>query len=86
MPLWKAVGSAKTFQETGDQVVEIAVLLAQFFDLADGVDDGRVVLAAKAPADLRKRCVGQRLAQVHGDLARHGDRLRIVARLQQLTN
>src|SRR5689334_4483257 len=78
----KATVSAKSFEESRHQGVEIAVLFSELLDLADRVDDGRMVLAAEAAADLGQRRPRQRLAEIHRNLARHRDRLRVVPRLQ----
>src|SRR5947207_11083897 len=77
-PLWKSMISSKSFEKTAHQRVEIPVLLSQVFHLSNRVDNGRVVLPAEAPADFRQRRMRQRLAEVHRDLPRHRDRLRVV--------
>src|SRR6476660_4235925 len=69
----------ETIEKIADQSVEIAVLFPQVLDLTDRVNNGRVMLPAEAPADFWKRRMRQRLAEVHRDLARHGDRLRVVS-------
>src|SRR5262245_38662342 len=66
-------GSLERFQETGEEPCELLVALAHRFDLPDGVQDGRVVLAAEGRPDGGQRLVDQVPAQVHGDLARKGD-------------
>ena len=48
----KARRLPESFKKIAYQRVEIRVLLPQVFDLADGVDDRRMVLAAEAPAYL----------------------------------
>jgi len=50
----KARSLAKSFKKITYQAVEIRVLFAKIFDLPDGVDNGRVVLASKTPPDLRQ--------------------------------
>src|SRR6185503_4473040 len=75
-------GSLERFHETGDEPGELLVPLAHRFDLPDGVQDGRVVFAAERRPDGGERLVDQVPAQVHGDLAREGDVLRVVARLE----
>src|SRR5262245_53795681 len=62
---------AESLQKITDQRVEISIALPQILDLTDRVNHGRVMLAAKAPADLGQRRVRERLAEVHGDLPRH---------------
>src|SRR6478736_4007385 len=69
-------------QEVVDECVEISVALSHVFDLPDGMNHRGMVLAAVAAADLRQRGVRQLLAQIHRDLTRDRDRLRVVARLQ----
>src|SRR6266481_4708812 len=44
----------------------------------------RMVLAAELPADLRKRSSGELLDDIHGHLARKGDRTRVTADLEIL--
>ena len=66
----------ESLDEAVDEAVEIPIALTQILDLPDGVNHGGVMLAAEAPADFRKRCVRQVLAQIHGDLPGHGDGLR----------
>jgi hypothetical protein len=41
-------------QKTLDQAVEMCILFSQLVDFLDRVDDGGVMLAAKAPTDLGK--------------------------------
>ncbi len=56
-----------------DGAVEIFVGAALLVDLADGVHDGGVVLAAELASDLGERRLGQLLGEVHRDLARDDD-------------
>ena len=67
-----------------DEVVQLRVVpvLELALDLVDGVDDGGVVTAAEARADLRQRGLGEIARQVHGDLARVGDLLRAAVAAQ----
>ncbi|PAV66171.1 hypothetical protein WR25_02116 [Diploscapter pachys] len=53
--------------------VDIAVLIAQFLDLAHRVDDGRMVAPTELAPDLGQRARRQALRQIHGNLARAGD-------------
>ena len=73
-----AGNSPERLEEGVDKVVEIAVAFPHRLDLADRVNDRRVMLAAEAPADLGKRCVRELLAQIHRDLAGDCDRFRVV--------
>jgi hypothetical protein len=51
--VWKLrSGSPEGFQQVVDNHVEIAILGPEIFDLPNGMNHGRVVLAAEAPADL----------------------------------
>jgi hypothetical protein len=60
--LWTAVDKwrdspellSKRLQQGVDEVVEGRVPVTELFDLFHGVDDGRVMLAAEALADLRQ--------------------------------
>src|SRR5450432_3239587 len=52
--------------DRGDHATNGGVVVAKTFDLPDGADDGRVVLAAEATADLRVAHVGELACQVHG--------------------
>src|SRR3954471_1568053 len=87
---WTAVGpsplvhrlptylSTALFDARGEllhDVEGLAVFLQQARDLVDAVQHRRVVAAAELGADLGQRRVGQLAAQVHGDVARVGDRL-----------
>src|SRR6476469_10617745 len=53
----------------------LAVFFQQARDLVDAVQHRGVVAAAELGADLRQRRIGQFAAQIHGDVARVGDRL-----------
>src|SRR5438046_711043 len=68
--------------ETAEDAGELLVALAHRLDLAHGVDDRRVVLPAEGAADRRQGLVGESLAEVHRHLAREGDVLGVVARLE----
>src|SRR5215204_1237799 len=59
-----------------DLVAERGVVGKRLFDLAHRVQNGRVVAAAEAPADLRQGAQGQNLRQIHGDLPRAHHRCR----------
>src|SRR5579862_5296672 len=82
-PLCTSCGNRKflpeTFQEVVDNCVERMVALPQFLNLLDGVNHGRMMLAAEAPSDLGQRRVRELVTQIHGDLPRHHDRLGIIA-------
>src|SRR5262245_26147209 len=67
--------SPERLEEVVDETVEISVAFPHVLDLADGVNDRRVMLSAVAAADLRKRRVRELLAQIHRDLARNRHRL-----------
>ena len=54
--------STKILKEIAYLAVEIDVLLPQLFDLADRVNDRRMMFSAEAPADFRQRGARQRLA------------------------
>ena len=56
--------------------------LPQLLDLADAVDDRRVVFSTEFLADLGQGGLGQLLGQVHGDLAGEGDLGRVVLGLE----
>src|SRR5919199_5389785 len=77
--LWKTDRLPETFEKVRDQAVEFIVVLPEIFDLANGVNHRRVVLASEAAPDLRQRGVCERLAEIHRNLTRHGDRFRVVA-------
>src|SRR6202011_1087106 len=83
---WKTPEQSESLAESLQEIVNLAVEirgpLPELLDLPDRVDHGRVVLAAEAAADLGQRRMRQRFAEIHRYLARHGDRLRIIARLQ----
>ena len=70
--------------EASNYAIEIFVRSAHLFDLIDRVKDGSVVLAAELTADLRQRCRGELLDDVHGHLTRESNRTRIAANLQVL--
>src|SRR5262249_46034894 len=72
----------KCLAERVDQTVEGRVLLPHVLNFSNGVNHRRVVLAAKAAADLRQRGARERLAEIHRDLSWHRDRLRVISRLQ----
>ena len=74
--------SIEGLEEILDQGIEGGVLLAIALDLSDGVDDRRVMFAPKTLSYLWKGGVGERLANIHGYLARLGDGPRIVAGLE----
>src|SRR5947209_9952904 len=82
MLLWKTQALPESFEEIADQAVEIRVGLSEIFDLPNRMNHRRMMLSAETAADLGQRRVRQRLAQIHGDLPRHRNRLRIVPRLQ----
>ena len=69
----------ESLQEVVDELVEISILLPHAIDLPDGVNDRRMMLASEAASDFWERCICQRLAEVHGNLTRRGDRLRVIA-------
>src|SRR5215510_7973168 len=75
-------GSLVRLQESVQDAGELLVALAHPLDLADGVDDRGVVLAAEGRSDRRQRFVGEALAHVHRDLPRERDVLGVVARLE----
>ena len=54
MGLWTDSDSAKRFKKITDEAVEIFILFSEFFDLLDGVDDGRMVLSPETSTDLRQ--------------------------------
>src|SRR5687768_11136574 len=58
-------------QKVGHEAVEIGIPFSQLFDFLDGVNHCRMVLSPETSADLRKRRMRQRLAQVHRNLAGH---------------
>jgi hypothetical protein len=64
------VFSAERLYEIVDKAVEISIALPKRVDLANRVNDRRMVFAAEALPDLRQRGIRQRLAQIHGNLAR----------------
>jgi len=39
IPLWKSVKSTESLQKIGDKAVKIGILLSQFLDLPNRVDD-----------------------------------------------
>src|SRR5262245_13045121 len=80
--LWKCRRSSKRVGEALYEAVELGVGAPESVDLADGMDDGRVVLAPEGLADVGKTRPGERLREVHRDLTRERDGLRVVARLQ----
>src|SRR5207244_12832011 len=80
--LWKTLFSPETLKKIPNEAVEISVFFAQVLDLANRVNHGRRMFAAEASADLGKRGVRQRLAEIHRNLTGHGDRFRVVARFQ----
>ena len=55
-----------------------------FLDALDGVNDGGVILAAKAGADALQADGGELAHEEHGDLASLGDFLRAAARFDKL--
>ena len=56
-----------------EDAVEIPVFLPEIFNLLDRVNDRRMMFTAETAADFRQRRMGQHLAQIHRDLAGHGD-------------
>src|SRR5574341_286638 len=62
--------SLEGLQKTAQYAVELLVPPAHCLDLADGVDDRRVMLATEGAADRRKRLVGELLAEEHRHLPR----------------
>ena len=74
--------STERLQKFIDDCVERGIVLAFVFDFSDGVNDGRVMLAAKALPDLGERGVGEVLTEIHGNLSWKSDRPGVVARLQ----
>src|SRR6267154_6901242 len=76
--LWKTDFLVESFEKITDQGVEISVLFSQLVHLPNRVDHCRMVLSAKASPYFRQRGVSQRLAQIHRNLPRFRDRLRIV--------
>ena len=78
----KRLSSSELLDEAVDEPVELRISLAESVDLADGVDDSRVVLAAEGFTDIRKARFGEGLTHVHGDLPRQGDGPRIVPSFQ----
>ena len=64
---------SERLHEGVDKRVEISVALTEILDLPDRMDDGRVMLAAKASSDFRERRIRERLAQIHCYLPRHRD-------------
>src|SRR5262245_51025850 len=81
--VWRtALTSSKGLYEAVDEPVEIGIPLPEGVDLAEGVNDRGVVFPTKALADLRKGRAGERLRQVHGDLAGDGHGLGVVLGLE----
>lgn len=80
--LHRCESSAKIVNKLADQLVEIAILLCQSFDLLYRMHYGRMMFPAKLAADLRKAAFGQTLTQVHRHLPRNGDGPRIILGLQ----
>src|SRR5687767_2217288 len=76
---WKSpASSSKRLDEAVDEPVEFGIALAHGVDLPNRVDHRRVMLAAEHLSDLRQRRVGQRLGEVHRDLAWLGHGLGVV--------
>ena len=70
--------------QTFDKACEARVGFHLFLDAFDGVDDGGVVLAAKARADALQTDGGELAHEEHGDLASLGDFLGAAARFDEL--
>ena len=63
---------AQVALEGGHHAAQVGVLRKQAFDLLDGTDDGRVILAAKTTANLWEARAGELARQLHGYHARPG--------------
>src|SRR5438876_9384896 len=77
-----STGSPQGFQDSGaagtqsletdggddvvDRLLELGVLLQDGLDLLDGVEDGGVVLAPEAAADVRVGMAGELAGEIHG--------------------
>src|SRR5439155_4723500 len=76
LPRLSAAGTPLLETDGGDDVVdrllELGVLLEEGLDLLDRVEDGGVVLAAEAAADVRVGMAGELAGEIHGDLAGKG--------------
>ena len=68
--------------EEVDLLLEQRIFLAQRLDATAGMQDRRVVAAAKAPSDLGQRAGRQLARQVHRDLTRAGDAPRALRRME----
>src|SRR5579862_3537210 len=60
-----------------EDLVKIRVVFIETLNLFDRVHDRRVMFVVEEPSDLRKRQSRQLAAEIHRDLARKGDRLRV---------
>jgi|SRR5205823_7326565 len=56
-----------------DKIVQIFILLAQLFDLLNGMENGGVMFSTEVAANFRKRRMRKIFHQVHRDLSRVGD-------------
>src|SRR6185312_6003156 len=63
-------------------LLEQRILLAQRLHATAGMQDRRVVAAAKAPSDLGQRACGQLARQIHRDLTGAGDAPRALRRVE----
>lgn len=61
--------------EAVDVLLQRRVLFEGRFDLVDGVENGRVVLATELVTDLGQGVVGQFTGEVHGNLPGYHDLL-----------
>src|SRR5437867_5391184 len=73
-----SIRSAECANYLVDGGEDFRVFLSQFLDLANGMEDGGVVLPAEILSDLGERKAGKFLAQVHGNLPGLGDSARVV--------
>src|SRR5260370_37774371 len=72
-------GLLQRIHQARNRAVQILVRAAQFFNLLDGMQHSGVVLATELSANLGKRGSGKLLDDIHGHLARIGNRARVTA-------